>query len=360
MKIFISHSTKDRIVARKFKYLFDKYSEHKYDVFLSSDMERSQIEVKEWKLNLQKHLKKCDYFVVLESPNSLNSQWVQYEIGFATASLKNKNNIIPIGIKGVSPEKSLLSDIDVRIVEKKDDLVNIMVQIFGGADNGPRSYCIQNKDFVDELLGLCKERCVYFVGSAPTETSDNKEWKDKEHAKVFLEDLTKGLLNKDIKVSSFPTVEEVGKIVWDVANLTHHTNLYEISGLYNFDKLLEKEKDFDKQNTWREILRGFRRLYLKNKSSMVIIGGGIHTKEEYDVAHDEFKQIEIFPIPCFNGIGKELFDNAVKNDVKYKMFNHPCYGCDYEINGKKCCPRIDKFVKRLSQYKYIDEDERES
>lgn len=355
MKIFISHSTKDRLVAKKFKNLFDLYSKNKYDVFLSSDMERSQIEVKQWKQNLRIHLKKCDFFVVLESPSSLNSQWVQYEIGFATASLKNKNNIISIGIKGISPEKSLLSDIDVRIVEKKDDLVSILGQIFGGADSGLQSWCKENKILINELLELCRERCVYFVGSDPKGTSDDKEWKEPEK---FLEELTTGLLNKEIKVSSFPTVKGVGKIVWDVVSHTPHTNLYEISGLYDFDKLLEKEKDFDKQNTWRDILRGFRRLYLKNKSSMVIIGGGIHTKEEYDVAHNEFKQIEIFPIPCFGGKGKELYDKAAKNEMKFKMFNHPCFGCDYQKDDGRC-PRIPQFVERLGQYKYIDEDERE-
>jgi len=356
MKIFISHSTKDRLVAKKFKNLFDLYGNNKYDVFLSSDMERSQMEVKQWKQNLQRHLKKCDFFVVLESPSSLNSQWVQYEIGFATASLKNKNNIISVGIKGISPEKSLLSDIDVRIVEKKNDLVSILGQIFGGADSGLQSWCKEKKELINELLELCRERCVYFVGSDPNGSYDDKEW---EEPKDFLTELTTRLLNKEIKVSSFPTVKGVGKIVWDVVSHTTHTDLYEISGLYNFDKLLEEEKDIDKQNTWRDILRGFRRLYLKNKSSMVIIGGGIHTKEEYDVAYDEFKQIELFPIPCFGGKGKELFDKAAKNERKFKLFNHPCFGCDCKRKDGKC-PRISKFVERLGQYKYIDEDERES
>ena len=354
MKIFISHSTKDSDVAKKFKNLLVKYGDNT-DVFLSSDMKRSQIEVKQWKQNLQRHLKKCDYFVVLESPNSLNSQWVQYEIGFAEACIRK--NIISIGIKGVSPEKSLLSDIDVKIVQKKDDLINILGRIYGGADSGLKSWCKENKNLVNELLELCKERCVYFVGSYPTGNSDNKKWK--ERAKNFLDEITAELIKKEIKVSSFPTVEEVGRIVWEAVNRTSHTNLYEISGLYNFDKLLENEKDLDKQNTWRDILRSFRRLYLKNKSSMVIIGGGTHTNEEYDVAHNEFKQIEMFPIPCFGGKGEELYDRAAKSEAKFTMFNHPCFGCDYKNNDERC-QRIPIFVERLSQYKYIDEDEEKS
>lgn len=347
MKIFISHSTKDSDVAKKFKNLFVKYGDNP-DVFLSSDMRRSQIEVKQWKLNLQRHLKKCDFFVVLESPNSLNSQWVQYEIGFAEACVKK--SIISIGIKGVSPEKSLLSDIDVKVVEKEDHLIGILGAIFGGTDGAAKEWCKNNIGLTNELIELCKERCVYFVGNEP---EDNGKW-NQDFVDDFLKKITIRLIEKGIKVSSFPKVAKVGKKVWEAVSHTQYTNLYEISGLYDFDKLLENE-DLDEQNTWRKILKGFRKLYLKNKSSMIIIGGGTHTKEEYDVAHREFKQIEIFPLPCMGGFAEELFK---QNRNKYLKSNHPCCGCNNVSNGT--CGRINEFEKRLGQFIFIDEDERES
>ena len=107
MKIFISHSQKDKKLAKEFKELFENFKK-KTDVFLSSNITSDQIKSKQWKENFEKNIKECSHVVVLVSPNSLNSKWVQYETGYASASGKD---IIPIGIKGVSPEDFFLKDI---------------------------------------------------------------------------------------------------------------------------------------------------------------------------------------------------------------------------------------------------------
>ncbi len=372
MKIFISHSVIDKDVAKKFKDLFVVFGKDLFkkcnnvfspdDVFLSSDITRDQRKIDQWKQNFEVNLKDCSLFIVLVTPDSLHSRWVQYEMGFASALEKT---ILPIGIKGVSPEGFLLSNCTMQMVEEFEDIKKTLKLVFPKTKENSNSEkcettyddtinqnCETYKEIIDNLLELCKERCVYFVGSKPRK---EKKW-NQRFVNNFLNQVATKLLENGIKVSSFPSVEGVGKIVCEAA-MKSNSRLYEISGLYNFDKLFEessKLKEID-QNTWNEILKEFRRLYLKNKSSMVIIGGKKHTKDECEVA-ETFEHLEIFPIPCMGGYGETLFNMNIE---KYRRTEHPCIECKGHDNN--VCKQIDKFVERLGHFIYLnEEDERKS
>lgn len=354
MKIFISHSQKDKTVAIKFKELFEIFPK-KAEVFLSSNIASDQIKDKEWKKNFEEHLKDCSKVVVLVTPNSLNSRWVQYEIGYAMALDKE---IIPLGIKGVAAERFFLNAYNMQIVEEKDGVVKMLSCIFNMEEYFSELWCEKRKRTINELLRLCKERCVYFVGSQPKNESDRERW-NQDFVNDFLNKLTEGLLEEEIKVSSFPGVSEVGKQVFETTIAKQKNDKYEISGLYQFEEIPinGKGKTID-QDAWKNTLAEFRKLYLKNKSSMIIIGGNNHTKDEYEVAKS-LGHMEIFPIPCMGGFAKEQFDKD-KVECKFEEFNHPCNRCDHTNEKKKECDRIDTFVNRLSQFIYINDDERES
>lgn len=361
MKIFISHSVIDKDVAKEFKDLFVDFGKDSFDlrdeifkaedVFLSSDITSDQRKDDQWRKNFEEYLGDCSHFLVLVTPDSLNSRWVQYEIGFASALNKK---IIPIGIKGVSPEGFLLRDCGMQMIEEQKDVKKLIKLVFTNEkDKLINLWCSNNMEVINNLLESCKERCVYIVGSIPQGEKERRTW-IQEQVTDFIKRITKALLDKGIKVSSFPTVDEVGAIVCAEA-MKSHPKMYEISGLYNFDKLFE-EKDMKDipQDTWRDILKGFRKLYLENKSGMIILGGGIHTEDEYKVA-EEIKHLEIFPIRCLGGFGKKLFDKKLET---YKKMAHPCTNCK---NGELPCDQLDEFVKRLGHYNFIDdEDERES
>ncbi len=358
MKIFISHSQKDKEVAVEFKEILEDFARiypGKQEVFLSSDLSSDQIKTGQWKADFEEHLKDSTHFVVLVTPNSLHSTWVTYEIGYALA---RGLEIIPIGIRGVSPDSFFLNSYSMQFVKDKQDVIKLLSRIFGSTEKFNKIWCVENEDIIKKLLVHCTDRCVYFVGSVPTgKYAIHGEWK-KDFVKQFLTELTEKLLNPErgIKVSSFPDVPQVGEVVFDAVDMDKYPGKYEISGLYNLDKIAEKKNV--PPETWRNTLNEFRLLYLKSKSSMIIIGGGTHTDDEYKVA-EGLDHLEIFPIPCMGGFAKKIFEEKME---KFKRINHPCIDCyvNREYENKEKCDQVELFSKRLGKYIQANEDERES
>lgn len=384
MKIFISHSQRDKEVAKRFKEVFDNFgtswmpNSTNVDVFLSSDISIEQRKTDQWKVNFEKNLEESSVFVILISPKSLNSRWVQYETGYVSAknasrTTDEKIRIYQIGIGGVAEEECLLSDTYVKNIEDHESIIKICTDIFEVSPVLARGWYKINRQVVEDLLIRCTERCVYFVGSIPKDVSDSDKEEWKSFAGNFLKNLTKELLapkNEELrrlklrfKVASFPSVDEVGKKVFITAISNNCADKYEVAGLYGFDKKPD-DKDLEKldEKTWKETLNKYRELYLRNKSSMIVIGGNNHTKDEYEVAQ-KLGHIEIFPIPCMGGFGKEQFEqDKQKDEWKFEKFDHPCRAC-YESGRYKnqgSCNCFPEFAMRLGKYIYIDEDERES
>jgi hypothetical protein len=87
MKIFISHSSKDKWAARRI-------SEDLIKKGLSTFLDEKDIKTGQTiSLSINEHLKDCDDFLIIISPASIKSEWVLIELGGAIALNKN---IIPI------------------------------------------------------------------------------------------------------------------------------------------------------------------------------------------------------------------------------------------------------------------------
>lgn len=386
MKMFISHSQRDKEVASMFQKVFEEFGEYwmpqtDVEVFLSSNFSTDQRKTDQWKANFEKNIEDSSVFVVLVSPKSLNSRWVQYETGYVSAknasreiSGEKKIDIYQIGIEGVAPESCLLNDTYMQSIEGYESIIKLCTTIFNVSKELAIGWYKGNRQNIENLLMHCTERCVYFVGSEPKAKTGKGEW-NSGFTEDFLKRLTSELLEpkdeelkkqkRQFKVASFPSVEEVGKKVFIAAIASNHADKYEVAGLYGFDKKPQDKdlKELD-EKTWKETLNKYRELYLKNKSSMIVIGGNEHTEDEYEVAK-KLGHIEVFPIPCMGGFGEEQFEiEKQKDEWRFKKFEHPCRICfesgDFKNKYKSCCDQISEFAKRLGEFKYIDEDERES
>src|SRR6516162_2421970 len=96
--IFISHSTKDKLLARELHaWLLEK----EYDpvqIFLDSDADSGIQAGADWKESLHESLKHCSALIVLYSNHWRGSDWCSYELGYARARGKP---IFPVLIEDI-------------------------------------------------------------------------------------------------------------------------------------------------------------------------------------------------------------------------------------------------------------------
>lgn len=118
MKVFISHSSKDKRFVRKLK---DDLNENSISTWFDED----QLKVGDSLLEkLEDSLEDSTHFMIILSPHSVKSQWVKYELENA---IKINQKIIPIKYQDckIPPElkKYLYVDLSNEIVEIKGDIV---------------------------------------------------------------------------------------------------------------------------------------------------------------------------------------------------------------------------------------------
>ena len=97
--IFISYSHKDSDYARR---LADTLREEGFDVWIDARIDYGS----QWPLELQKQLDTCDAFILIMSPRSYASEWVQSELQRARRKLKP---IFPLLLEGNEPWLSVES-----------------------------------------------------------------------------------------------------------------------------------------------------------------------------------------------------------------------------------------------------------
>ncbi|MFQ5638501.1 MAG: toll/interleukin-1 receptor domain-containing protein [bacterium] len=105
LRIFLSYSAADTQNAHKLQRLLSQRSD--VNVFSTEMLSAGE----DWQTKLKKELSKCDVFLVVLSPNSLDSKWVLQELGAAWAMDK------PILVNGTHID--LLSKIPVSINESQ-------------------------------------------------------------------------------------------------------------------------------------------------------------------------------------------------------------------------------------------------
>ena len=119
MRIFISHSSKDRWIARR---IAQDLHERGATTFLDEKDIKTGESIDD---AIGKHLKDCDELLVLISPTSLNSHWVFVEIGGAKALGKGLMPILlHVGANEVPAPISKHLARDINDIEKYYDEVS--------------------------------------------------------------------------------------------------------------------------------------------------------------------------------------------------------------------------------------------
>ncbi|WP_089729352.1 toll/interleukin-1 receptor domain-containing protein [Candidatus Thiosymbion oneisti] len=89
-EVFLSHSDKDRAFATR---ICDCLIAHGIPIWYSR---KSIIGARQWHDEIGAALSRCDAFVVLLSPASVESKWVKRELLFALQTDRYGNNIVPL------------------------------------------------------------------------------------------------------------------------------------------------------------------------------------------------------------------------------------------------------------------------
>ncbi|MFI5380767.1 MAG: toll/interleukin-1 receptor domain-containing protein [Tepidisphaerales bacterium] len=90
VEVFLSHSAQDKEMAVR---LAEVLRGHGIPVFFSP---QNLIGAQQWQDELLKALQRCDWFIVLLSPDAVNSMWVKREVAFALDERRYENRIVPI------------------------------------------------------------------------------------------------------------------------------------------------------------------------------------------------------------------------------------------------------------------------
>ncbi len=89
-EIFLSHSSLDKSFADS---IADTLRNHGIPIWYSRT---NILGAQQWHDEIGEALERCDWFIVILSPNSVQSTWVKRELTFALNSNKYDNKIIPV------------------------------------------------------------------------------------------------------------------------------------------------------------------------------------------------------------------------------------------------------------------------
>jgi hypothetical protein len=87
---FLSHSSNDKDAAEKIALLL---RDHGVPTFYALS---NVLGAQQWQDEILEALKRCDWFLVLVSPDAIDSMWVQRETAYALADRRYENRIVPL------------------------------------------------------------------------------------------------------------------------------------------------------------------------------------------------------------------------------------------------------------------------
>lgn len=87
---FLSHSSEDRAIAQRIAELL---CEHAVPTFYAP---ANIVGHQQWQDEILKALQRCDWFLVLLSPNAVQSMWVKRETAFALKEKRYEDRIVPL------------------------------------------------------------------------------------------------------------------------------------------------------------------------------------------------------------------------------------------------------------------------
>jgi len=89
-EIFLSHSSKDRRFALR---LAQVLQDHGLPLWYSPT---EIVGAQQWIGEIGAALERCDWFVLVLSPNAIRSEWVAAELGYALCEKRYENRIVPV------------------------------------------------------------------------------------------------------------------------------------------------------------------------------------------------------------------------------------------------------------------------
>jgi hypothetical protein len=125
--VFFSHSSKDGAALSKLKELFTKATGGSVDTFLSSDGQSIPLG-RNWVHRIEEALNSARLMFVFVTADSLRSEWIFFESGFAYAKAIR---VIPVGflgadLKGLTPPLSLLQGFNIKSAEGLNNILAIV------------------------------------------------------------------------------------------------------------------------------------------------------------------------------------------------------------------------------------------
>ena len=138
ISVFLSHSDKDKKIARKFS---DELEKHGFDVFVAPD----DIEIGEvWMNRLIKEIHKCELFVLLLSKNFKEANFTDHEVGIACGDGKAVSSILIDDTKPYGFMKKFQSS---QPIDK-----NIIPEEIKSLSYALRSNTDKNQKIINELI----------------------------------------------------------------------------------------------------------------------------------------------------------------------------------------------------------------
>jgi hypothetical protein len=130
--VFFSHSAKDAIPVRRLAERFRELTHGAIELFVSSDATSIPMG-QQWLSTTHEALEKCALMFVFVTPNSVGSNWIYFESGYAFAKGKQ---VIPIALFGLSVGSlpaplSNFQGLTVSSVAGLNDLIYATNQKFG-------------------------------------------------------------------------------------------------------------------------------------------------------------------------------------------------------------------------------------
>jgi hypothetical protein len=325
--VFISYSTDDIDLVNKLCKLFRGIHIKTWQA--SVDLFRG--DGKAWKKDVIKGIKNSQAIIPIYTRNSINRPWVLYELGAADVRDLPK---YPVRTSEISIEeiKRFIPGEEVQVYNLFDRealtelFTNIICLQFGSTVNETnkdtaRKLVIQYlKDnlIADEIINKATTRWIFIAGNIPrissSETTNTiKSISENEfNTKVpqLLSTLTEQLLEADFSIMTCPHVKSVGQIVTQKTlswiGRKKKPLRFQLGGIYPVDEVLRNLNiDPSYKSIFQDRLKDFRKGYMQNQEWLLIIGGNEGTQDEYEAAVE--KNIMIMPLPCFGGIGAQLY-----------------------------------------------------
>lgn len=125
LRIFLSYAVADRAYAYKVQRLLSQRPS--VQIFTTEMLSAGE----DWQSKLKDQLSKCDIFLVLLSPNSVDSKWVLQELGAAWAIEKPIVSILthPKDIRKLPGALGQIQSIEIKDLEKSETTNQILERL---------------------------------------------------------------------------------------------------------------------------------------------------------------------------------------------------------------------------------------